>query len=483
MPPPARIPPRRAGKGGRRSRGLVLGILFGAIVTPTPAIAAPRPNIVLIVLDDFGWADPGCYGSTYHETPNIDTLARRGLRFTNGYAACPVCSPSRAAILTGKSPARLHLTDWLPGRGDRPSQKLRRPPILPHLPLEEVTIAEALKPAGYASASVGKWQLGGPSFWPEFQGFDRNIGGTETGSPPGGYFRFRTPSLRASGDDEYLTDRLTDEAIAFIEENRTRPFFLYLAHYAVHIPLQARPELRARYQAKPPDGSPQRNPIYAAMIQSVDQGVGRLARRLDDLGIADRTVVVFTSDNGGLAVREGPNTPATSNLPLREGKGYLYEGGIRVPLIVAWPGVTRAGSTCDVPVSGQDLYPTILQIAGVAPRTGQIVDGESLVPLLSGTGSPRRDDLHWHYPHYSNQGGKPGGAIRQGNRKLIEWYEDGRVELFDLAADPGERKDLAAERPTEAAHLRDRLARWRETVSAQMPTSNPAYVEEKTGRP
>jgi arylsulfatase A-like enzyme len=443
----------------------------------------PRPNIVLIVIDDLGWADLGCYGCTYHETPNLDALARRGTRFTDAYAACPVCSPSRAAILTGKHPARLHLTDWLPGRPDRPSQKLRRPPICQQLSLEEITLAESLAPAGYASASVGKWHLGGPPFWPEHQGFDVNVGGTETGSPPGGYFRFRTPSLRARDDAEYLTDRLSDEAIAFIERNRARPFFLYLAHYAVHIPLQARPEVLARYRAKPAAGSAQRNPIYAAMIQSVDEGVGRLFRRLADLGIDDRTIVIVTSDNGGLSVEEGPNTPATTNRPLRAGKGYLYEGGIRVPLIVAWPGVTRPGSVCDAPVVGQDLAPTIREIAGAALAGREVVDGESLVPLLKAAGGLRRDALFWHYPHYSNQGGKPGGAIRRGDLKLIEWYEDGRAELYDLAADPGESKDLAGERAQDVARLRGRLARWRESVSAQMPTPNPQYLPPKSEQP
>jgi arylsulfatase A-like enzyme len=436
------------------------------------------PNVIVILVDDLGWADLGCYGSKFSKTPNIDALARRGIRFTDAYAACPVCSPSRAAIMSGKHPARLHLTDWLPGRSDRPSQKLLRPAIRQSLPLEEITLAEALKPAGYATASVGKWHLGGPDFWPEHQGFDENIGGTQAGSPPGGYFRFKTPNLEARGA-EYLTDRLTDESIAFIERNQSRPFFLYLAHYAVHIPLQAKPEAVARYEAMRGDPSAPGNPIYAAMIESVDEGVGRIARTLEDLGIADRTVVIFTSDNGGLSVKEGPNTPATSNAPLRAGKGYLYEGGIRVPLIVSWPGVTRPGSVSDVPVSGLDLHPTILALAGVSPAPGQVLDGESLVPLLQGAGPPRRKALFWHYPHYSNQGGKQGGAIRQGNLKLIDWYEDGRGELYDLAQDPGEQRDLAPERPEEAARLRTLLAEWRESVAAQMPRPNPDFDPQR----
>ena len=291
------------------------------------AAEAPRPNIVLIVIDDLGWADLGCSGSTFYETPNIDRLARRGVRFTDAYAACPVCSPSRAALMTGKSPARLHLTDWLPGRGDRPSQKLLRPSIRRELPLAEVTLAEALKPAGYATASVGKWHLGGPGFWPEQQGFDLNVGGTQTGSPPGGYFRFRTPNLAARSDEDYLTDRLTDEAVDFIGRHKGSPFFLYLAHYAVHIPLQAKSETLSKFEGKPAGDSLQDNPIYAAMIRSVDDGVGKVLRALEVLKIADQTVVIFTSDNGGLSVKEGPNTPATSNAPLRAGKGYLLRGG------------------------------------------------------------------------------------------------------------------------------------------------------------
>ena len=455
-------------------------VLLGLGTAPADSsVEATKPNVIIILVDDLGWADVGCYGSTFFKTPHIDALAHRGMRFTDAHAACPVCSPSRAALMTGKYPARLHLTDWLPGRTDRPSQKLLRPVIRQQLPLEEVTLAEALKPAGYATASVGKWHLGSPEFWPEHQGFDLNVGGTETGSPPGGYFRFRTPNLEARSDKEYLTDRLTDEAVGFIERHEKSPFFLYLAHYAVHIPLQARPEDIARYKAMPVGHSPQDNPIYAAMIESVDQGVGRIVRKLEDLRIADRTVIVFTSDNGGLSVQEGPNTPATSNAPLRAGKGFLYEGGIRVPLIVTWPGVTRPGSLCDVPVSGQDLYPTILAMAGMSPAPGQVIDGESLVPLLEGSGALRRDALFWHYPHYSNQGGRPGGVIRRGNLKLIEWYEDGRTELYDLKRDLSERRDIAAERPEEASRLRKQLTRWRESVGAQMPGLNPDYDSTK----
>jgi arylsulfatase A len=456
--------------------------LFVALagLAAVPAAGADRPpNIIVIVADDLGWADLGCYGSTFHETPNLDRLARSGLRFTDAYAACPVCSPSRAAILTGRYPARLHLTDWLPGRADRPDQRLARPVIRQQLPLEEVTLAEALKPAGYVSASIGKWHLGGPEFWPDRQGFDLNVGGTATGSPPGGYFRFKTPSMSARSDTEYLTDRLADEAVSFIETNKDRPFFLYLPHYAVHIPLQAKAEILAKYKGKSPGTSKQSNPIYAAVLESLDQGVGKVLDALDAHKIADRTVVIFTSDNGGLSVKEGPNTPATSNAPLRDGKGYLHEGGIRVPLIVRWPGLTRPGETSDVPVSGQDLAPTILAGVGLPPVADRVIDGESLIPLLKRGEMPKRQSLYWHYPHYSNQGGKPGGAVRRGDLKLIESYEDGRVELYDLDRDPGEARDLAAERPADAARLRSVLAEWRRSVEAQMPRTNPDYAPAK----
>jgi arylsulfatase A-like enzyme len=458
--------------------GRVLLSCAAILITAHPGRSADggdRANFVVIVIDDLGWADLACYGSTFYKTPNIDDLARRGVRFTNGYAACPVCSPTRAALLTGRSPARLRLTDWLPGRPDRPDQRLLRPTIRQHLPLEELTIAEALKPAGYLSASIGKWHLGSAPFGPEKQGFDLNVAGTETGSPPGGYFRFKTPTVSARDDREYLTDRLTEEAVRFVEENRARPFFLYLPHYAVHIPLQAKEGMVATFRSRArPDGA-QNNAIYAAMIASVDEGVGRIMTKLRELAIDDRTVVVFTSDNGGLSVREGPNTPATSNEPLRTGKGYLYEGGIRVPWIIAGPAVSRPGTTCDVPVSSLDLFPTILQLAGVRPPEVLELDGESLVPLLRANEAPRRQALYWHYPHYSNQGGKPGGAIRAGDHKLIEFFEDGRVELYELRHDMGERHDLVDREPGTAARLRKALADWRTSVGAQLPRPNPAY--------
>jgi arylsulfatase A-like enzyme len=446
-----------------------------------------KPNFVFILVDDLGWRDVGCNGSTFYETPNIDRLAAGGMRFTNGYAACPVCSPTRASILTGKYPARLHLTDWLPGRPDRPDQKLLRPKFLQHLPLEEVTLAEALKPLGYVSASIGKWHLGGADYAPEKQGFDVNVAGCDRGSPPSYFFPYKNrafslPGLEEGRDGEYLTDRLTAEAEKFLDKNKDRPFFLYLAHYAVHIPLQAKKDVVARYRDKARPGEGQNNPIYAAMVESVDDSVGRVLKKLDELGVAGRTVVFFTSDNGGLSVKEGANTPSTSNAPLRAGKGYLYEGGIREPLLVRWPGVTTAGSTSDVPVCSIDFYPTILEMAGAKDGAGA-VDGVSLAPLLRGGEAPRRDALYWHYPHYSNQGGRPGGAVRQGRYKLIESYEDGRLELYDLREDAGEADDLARKLPEKTRELHQLLKDWRTAVGAQMPAPNPEYRPEKGGPP
>jgi arylsulfatase A-like enzyme len=433
------------------------------------APAAESPNVVVILIDDLGWADVGCNGSTYYETPNVDRLAARGVRFTNGTASCPVCSPTRASLLTGKVPPRTGVTDWIPGRKDMPSQKLLRPALRNELALEETTVAEALQAAGYATGHFGKWHLGGEAFLPGKQGFDVNVGGTHAGSPAGGYFKFSTPTLKL-GEGEHLDDRLAAEAVKFIRENKDRPFYLQLWHYTVHIPLQPKPGLLAKYEAKEKRG-PQQNPVYAAMVESMDRSVGEILRALDELKLAERTIVVFTSDNGGLSVKEGPHTPATSNAPLRAGKGYLYEGGLRVPWIVAGPGIPARVS--DVPVSSVDLFPTLLEAAGLKVPSG--LDGVSLLPHLKGGAGPERDALFWHYPHYSNQGGRPGGAVRAGTWKLIEHYEDGRLEIFDLAKDPGEADDRAAAEPARAAELRRRLEAWRQSVGAKMPTPNPDY--------
>jgi arylsulfatase A-like enzyme len=456
----------------------ILGILAAVVLPATTDTARadhpPKLNFVFILIDDMGWKDLGCYGSTFYETPNIDRLARQGMRFTDAYAAGPVCSPTRASILTGKYPARLHLTDFLTGRSDRPSQKLLRPKFRQYLPLDERTIARELKERGYVTASIGKWHLGGEAYSPVKHGFDVNVGGTITGSPPGGHFRFRTPTLTARDDHEYLTDRLTEEAEKFMDENKERPFFMYLAHYAVHIPLEAKKHLVAKYQAKAKPTDDQTNALYAAMAESVDDSVGRIMKKLEQLRIADRTVVFFTSDNGGLSVKEGPNTPATSNAPLRAGKGFLYEGGIREPLIVKWPGVTPPGSVCSIPVCSIDFFPTIFQMAGGAADS-TLVDGVSLVPLLKQMGEWKREALYWHYPHYSNQGGRPSGAVRKGDFKLIEFFENGKRELYNLRENIGETHDMAATMPAKAETLYAMLKTWRQSVGAQMPTANPGY--------
>ena len=444
----------------------------------------PRPpNIVVILADDLGWADLGCCGSKYYETPHIDQLARTGMRFTDYYAACNYCSPTRASILTGKYPARLHLTNFIPGT-DYPYAKLCPPPWTKYLPREEVTLATALRAKGYATAMVGKWHLGGAPYRPEGHGFDFNFGGCYLGMTPSYFWPYKIPVIAAGRPGEYLTDRLSDEAIKFVENHRDRPFFLYLAHYTVHVPLQAKQEMIAKYRAKLPPakaklkpGMAQNNPVYAAMIESLDQGVGRLLAKLDALALSQRTIVVFTSDNGGYM-------GATSNAPLRGFKGERWEGGIRDPLIVRWPGAVAAGSLCREPAISNDLYPTLLQIAGVTgdPKHNAHVDGVSLVPLLKQQGSLQREALYWHYPHYNIMAETPHGIIRQGDYKLIESYEDGKLGLYDLRKDRAETKNLAAMMPAKAAALRDKLHRWREDIGAQMPTPNPDYDPARAGR-
>jgi arylsulfatase A-like enzyme len=455
------------------------------LALPAPAIAAD-PSVILIVIDDLGWADLGCYGSKLHRSPNIDKLAAGGIRFTQAYAACPVCSPTRAAIMTGKWPARLHLTDWLPGRGDLPAQKLARPDFRRQLPLEEITMAEMFRDAGYATASIGKWHLGGAGFSPREQGFEVNIAGDAGGSPPG-YFApwVRTNAngkttgrplvgLEDAAAGSCLTDLLNDAAVKFIEQQKAKPFFLYLAHYAVHTPLQAKPELAARYPAGGEFRGQQNNPIYAAMIESLDDGIGRILAKLDELKLAANTIVIFTSDNGGLATLEGANTPATSNAPLREGKGHFYEGGVRVPLIVRWPAKIKPG-TSPTPACSIDMLPTLAELCGLT--LSHAVDGVSLAPALAGGGAIQREALYWHYPHYGNQTGtRPGGAIRAGDWKLIEFYDSGRRELFNIARDERESRNLAGQEPERVADLAARLDQWRKSVGAQSMTPNPAYA-------
>jgi len=485
---------------GRYGR-VVIVLAVGAVLLPGRAAIAQssrtqKPNIVFILIDDLGWRDLGCYGGPYYETPNLDRLASRGMRFTDGYAACNCCSPTRASILTGKYPARLRLTDWIPG-SSWPWTKLRSPKWTKHLPLEEVTIAEALKPAGYVSAHIGKWHLGPDRYRPEEQGFAFNFGGCARGCP-GSYFSpYRIPVIdRAQPDTkgEFLTERLTDEAIRCMRANRERPFFVYLSYYTVHRPLQAKKEVIAKYLAKGRPATGATNATFAAMVEHMDDGVGRVMQALDKLGIADKTVVFFMSDNGGLARKlPGPTDPkrtkhciaSTTNAPLREGKGSPYEGGVREPWIVCWPGVVKPGTTCSVPVTSVDFYPTILEMAGAPAPPGHVVDGQSIVPLLKQTGTLNRKAIYWHYPHYNiagEAGIKPHGVVRCGRYKLLEFYEDRRVELYDLESDLSEKNDLAAKMPEKAAELRNMLHEWLTAVGAQMPTPNPNYDAAKAAR-
>ncbi len=460
---------------------------------PRTGTGSERPNFVFFLVDDLGYMDIGANNpKTFYETPHIDRLAREGMRFTNGYAASPVCSPTRYSIMTGRYPARAKVTNYFVGRR---VERFRGAPFRDRMPLEEVTIAEALRKAGYRTAFLGKWHLGPtPEYWPENQGFEINIGGFSAGMPRFGYFSpYRNPRLSDGPEGEYLTERLTAEALRIIERWRNQPFFLFFSFYNVHTPLQAPADLVARYRRKAKRWAVgqkefgteeqnfhtdrprrvrlvQKHPVYAAMVHAVDRAVGRIMAKLNELGLAERTVVLFTSDNGGLSTSEGH---PTSNLPLRAGKGWLYEGGIREPWLIKWPGVVPGGSTCDVPVISTDFYPTILEIAGLPPRPEQHLDGLSLVPLLRGSSHFPERPLFWHYPHYGNQGGFPGGAIRLGRYKLLLRYEDGRHHLYDLKADIGERHDLAQAMPEHAKELRKQLLRWLEAMDAEFLRPRP----------
>nr|MDO8111051.1 sulfatase [Candidatus Sigynarchaeota archaeon] len=456
-----------------------------------------KPNFVFILIDDMGWRDLTSYGSTFYETPNIDTLARDGMLFTDAYAACPVCSPTRASIMTGKYPARLGLTDYI---GGSTKGKLLPPPYIRYLAIEETTIARALKDGGYQTFHVGKWHLGSEQYWPERHGFDVNVGGCDWGSPKHGYFSpYGNPRLKDGPFGEYLTDRLTSEAITLLKERGHEPFFMYLAYYAVHIPIQVPKRYVDKYKAKaeklglvkqkatqrgeyfPTVGRQflrlkrrviQSDPGYAGMVENLDENVGRVLQAIEDIGRAKDTVVIFTSDNGGLSTTE---SSPTCNAPLAEGKGWMYEGGTRDPLLVKWPGHVKARSTCTIPITSTDFYPTLLEMAGMKLMPEQHRDGTSMMPLLKGESPAERDAIFWHYPHYGNQGGTPGTSIRAGDYKLIEFHEDARLELYNLKNDIGEHKDLSKDQPDIAAQLKERLDAWRVDVGAKAPTLNPAY--------
>jgi arylsulfatase A-like enzyme len=461
-----------------------------------------RPNIVFILIDDMGWKDLACTGSEFYETPNIDRLCAEGMRFTDAYASCPVCSPTRASILAGKYPARIGVTNYIgeDHAANPPRGRLIDAPYTDHLPIEEVSLATALREGGYRTWQVGKWHLGGPDFYPEKHGFDVSIGGCEWGHPRGGYFapygHLRMPQ---GPEGEYLTDRLTAEACDLIRQPDERPFFLYLSHYAVHTPIQAPAELIRKYEAKAKamglDQVPtfeegeafpclhkkgrrvrrrlvQSDPAYAAMVENLDWNVGRVLAALDVTGPAENTIVIFTSDNGGLSTAE---SSPTCNLPLSEGKGWMYEGGTREPLFVRWPGVIEPASVCTTPMSSPDFYPTLLEAVGLPLRPEQHVDGVSLGPLLRQTGDVPDRPLFWHYPHHGNQGGSPGCSVRCGDWKLIEFFEDGARELYNLREDEGETNNLAESEPEKVAELAATLATWLADVEAKIPQPDPNF--------
>lgn len=482
---------------------ILLPMLACSAAPAQEAEKAPPLNVVFFLVDDYGWKDVGYNGSTFYETPNIDKLAASGMVFTDGYAACPVCSPTRAAIMAGKNPARMDTTDWFgapQGSGvlkqiEAGNARWNRPLIpadyIPQLPLEEVTLAEALKAHGYATFFAGKWHLGGEGFFPTDQGFDINMGGFHGGGPYGGgkYFAPFTnmPNMEQYQDGEHLPAMLGRETSKFITENKDKPFLAYLSFYSVHTPLIGRPDLVKYYEKKRErmgledefGNEPlrqvretQAHAVYAAMVHAMDEAVGEVLATLEAQGLADNTLIIFTADNGGLSTSEGS---PTSNLPLRAGKGWLYEGGIREPTIVRWPGHTPPGSSSSEPITSTDYYPTILEAIGQEPLPDQHVDGVSLVPILTEEADTLgREALYWHYPHYGNQGGTPGGAVRVGDWKLIEFYTPGKpLELYNLAEDIGEQNNLAEKNPEKTKELQAMLVAWRESVDAKMPTVNP----------
>ena len=515
---------------------LQLVYFISVLACQTAAFANERPNVVFFLVDDLGWSDVGCNGSPFYDTPNIDRLATEGVRFTDGYAACHVCSPTRASILTGKYPATLNLTDWLNGRGNTPFQVLLNAEKAMSLDPEETTLEEVLKEAGYATGLFGKWHLGAKTN-PTEHGFDihephsvnSNLGRR------GFYNPQKIPGL---DEGDYVTDRLAELAAQYIEENKDRPFLLYMSHFSVHDPIHGRPDLVEKYEKKlagmPPqtgpdfilEGNPdsptfpsrakldellklpeyadtyksypndivkvkqkQDNVQFAGMVESVDQSLGTLLAKLKEHGIDDNTIVIFMSDNGGMSVMNGTpkrivpkekldTAASTSNLPLRGAKGWLYEGGIRVPLIVKWPHHGKRGTVCGEPVISTDFFPTILEMVGVENKTKDI-DGKSFTRLVRGE-EMNRGPIYWHFPHYSNHGMQsPGGAIRDGDYKLLEYFENGTVQLFNLVNDIGEQNDLSKTEIAKTKELTEKLHRWRKEVDAQMMPPNPDYNPAK----
>jgi len=512
--------------------------------SPTSTSQPPQKwNIIFFLADDLGWADVGYQGSSFYATPHIDSFAREGVRFSQAYAAGHVCSPTRASILTGQYPARLGLTDWLPGRKNFSFQKLQNAETVQHLPYDIKTLPQVLKDNGYATAIFGKWHLGEDSASTSRQGFDLHIPEWNKGWPNGTYFSpFNMKGLEGGVNGEYLTDRLTTEAMNWVEKNKHRPFFLYLAQFAVHDPIQGRGDLVVKYEKKkntasevgytpfilegnPDDPYPisyealtallkdpshqgikifpdrtvkikqrQDNPQFAAMVESMDESFGKVMARLKQMELADNTIVIFFSDNGGMSAANFGNPArkinqcdvdkafSTSNIPLRGGKGWFYEGGIREPLVIYWPNEGQHGIQSDIPMISTDFYATILDMLGIQkkPQGKNGIDGVSIVPILKRDQSVneklKERALFWHFPHYSNHGAQsPDGAVRLGDYKLMEYYEDNAVQLFNIKKDPGEKNDLSKTEPEKVKQLRDLLHNWRKEVGAQMPVPNSKY--------
>jgi arylsulfatase A-like enzyme len=471
--------------------------------TTAPQKRTKLPNVLFILADDLGWRDLSNEGSTFYESPHIDRIANEGMKFTRGYATCQVCSPSRASIMTGKYPARLNITDWIGAKMGQ--QWNRNTKLLPatynhNLPHEDTTIAEAFAAAGYKTFFAGKWHLGGQGSHPEDHGFQTNVGGHHRGSPPGGFFSpYKNPKLSDGPKGELLPLRLGHETADWIESNRDQPFFAFLSFYCVHAPIQSTEKLWEKYRAKAvkkelpenrflidrtsPVRQVQDNPLYAGMVESMDNGVGIVLQRLEQLGLLEGTIIVFTSDNGGVSAGDGK---ATSNLPLRGGKGRQWEGGIREPFYIRYRGV--ASGTTDVLATGTDFYPTLLDLCELPQQTDQHVDGRSLLPVLTkhpteqtqaDLESLKKRSLFWHYPHYGNQGGDPSSIIRKDEWKLISYLEEDKVELYNVADDIGERTDVASKHPERVATMKAELDRWLIEMDAALPSTNPSFSAEQ----
>ncbi len=471
-------------------------VLFGGCSNPKTEETKRKPNVVFILADDFGYADLSVMGSKYYETPNLDRIANEGTIFTQGYAACRVCSPSRASIMTGMFTARHGITDWIGAASGEDWRKFnRQDKLLPaeynhSLALDYVTLPEALKQEGYKTFFAGKWHIGDKGSFPEDHGFDVNKGGHHRGSPPGGYFApFKNPKLEDNEMGENLSERLANETVKFITQNKDSSFFAFLSFYAVHGPIQTTEEKWTKYRNKAvklgiaengfemervlPIRTKQDNPVYAGLVESMDDAIGIVTKALDELGLAENTIVIFTSDNGGVA---SGDAFSTSNLPLRGGKGYQWEGGIREPFFVKVPWLNNAGTKNNAPVIATDLYPTILDLVGAKLRPENHIDGVSLVPLLKGESIEERP-MYWHYPHYGNQGGNPSSIIRKGDWKLIHYWEDDNDELYNIAKDLNERNDLASSQPQKVSDMRTQLLNWLKEMNANYPSADTEYNE------